>query len=89
MNNLNPAFRSYSCPVQAAPGLRLDLRVRCELERESILYAVTRFIRRSSALMRDFAGESYRLRLRKGTVRRSFQAPAVLRSSPAPGPTYR
>ena len=74
--------RPYSCPVQVGRGLRFDLRVSCDLEDESIVYAVCRFIRRSPALMGDFAGESYRLRLQRGKTRRSFVAPASLLELP-------
>ena len=80
-NDLNS--RSYSCPVKDARDLRLDLRVRCGLEAESVSYAVRRFIRRSPTLMRTYAGESYRLRLEHR--RRSgfgFAAPAALLELP-------
>ena len=74
--------RPYSCPVKTARDLCLDLRVPCGLETESVGYAVRRFIRRSPALMRDFAGESYRLRLERGRSRRCFTAPAPLLELP-------
>lgn len=83
MNNLDQVLsKPYSCPVKAARSLRLDLRVRCDLEAESVSYAVRRFIRRSPALMRAFAGESYRLRLERGRSRQSFVAPAALLELP-------
>ncbi len=73
---------TYSCPVSAARGLRFDLRVPCDLEVESLVYAVRRFIRRSPVLLGDFAGESYGLRLSRGRVRRRFVAPAALLELP-------
>ena len=75
--------RPYSCPVKAARDLRLDIRVPCGLEPESIGYAVRRFIRRSPALMKRYAGESYRFRLgKRRKADRAFAAPAVLLELP-------
>ena len=72
--------------VKAAQPLRFHSEYRCELEPETLAYAVFRFLRHNPGLLRRLAAESFRLRFEKGKrrrpVRRRCRAPAMLLELP-------
>lgn len=75
-----------SCILEAGKSVRVDVDPALSAARDTLLYAVCRFIRHSSSLCREYVWTSYQLRLGSGrarrTQRRSFVAPAALLELP-------
>ncbi len=75
-----------SCALELAKNVRVDVDPALSVSRETLLYAVCRFIRHSPALCREYVIASWRLRLQSGrarrALRRGFVSPAALLELP-------
>ena len=73
------------CEITTADSMRIRSQIDCDLEAETIRYAVTRFFCKSKKLS-NYVWESYSLRLQKGKDRRARRhsciIPAVLMELP-------
>ncbi len=71
-----------SCTLTVSNTVRVEIAPSLSVNRDTLLYAVCRFIRHSSSLCREYIGMSWQLRLQSGRARRpkrrSFVAPAAL-----------
>ena len=79
-------YGSYACELIAAKELRFHADFPCDVELDTVRYAVCRFLRKSKSLCKEYVKESYRLRLASGkgrkTKRRWCLAPAALLELP-------
>ena len=75
-----------SCALEAGSNARVEGDLAQSVARDTLLYAVCRFIRRSGTLRREYVWASCRLRLENGRARRPqrrcFVAPAPLLELP-------
>jgi hypothetical protein len=66
------------CRIAPAKELRFFSQVPCSLERDTVGYAVCRFVRNTPALCHSCAAESYRIRLSSGRMRRTRRRQCIL-----------
>ncbi len=75
-----------SCALEAGKNVRVEGDLASSVPRDTLLYAVCRFIRHSGTLSRRYVWTSCRLRLESGRARRPqrrcFVAPAPLLQLP-------
>ena len=77
---------SASCALTLSNAVRVEAEPALSVARDTLLYAVCRFIRHSPSLCREYVCLSWRLRLQSGrgrsAQRRRFVAPAALLELP-------
>ena len=77
----NGVFNQLTVELKTAQQLRFRSEYRCELDCETLGYAVCRFLLHNPSLLNRLATESCRLRFERGKARRPVRRPGMGRGN--------
>ena len=71
-------YGSLSCKISAHKNMEIHCEVLCDLEPDTVYYAISRFFTKDTSVCHSYVKESYQMRLAKGKGRKAKHHRCIL-----------